>query len=331
VTPELILYDDQMPRTYFWQLVLDLFEKRTIEFDVPFSLYIPFEDVAGENNWPRYARGDTAYLRGEPHSYEQEGTVMRYLGKIIEWAHMNKEHNVLLLNMNPFFRVPIITANLSNVYVADINLSIFERCKKFETISFPALPLQSSAERKIGRRKINISFQGVDSHPIRRFLTSFNDGSNTVIRIKDKSMHDTLMLDATAQKCDIEYIELLHDTNFALVPRGDAMFSYRLLEVMSHGCVPVIISDGWVLPFDRLIGWNSFAYIINFDLISRFLPLLHSVPDEELIRRQALVYQTYDSYFLDLPTILKSLASEMCKTAKMKTRYPYQLFQHPLK
>ena len=32
---------------------------------------------------------------------------------------------------------------------------------------------------------------------------------------------------------------------FAFVPRGDALFSYRLLEVMARGAIPVILSDGW--------------------------------------------------------------------------------------
>ena len=53
--------------------------------------------------------------------------------------------------------------------------------------------------------------------------------------------------------------ELLHDSKFGLVPRGDAMFSYRLMETMAMGVVPIIISDGWQLPFEDMLDWSEFS------------------------------------------------------------------------
>lgn len=44
------------------------------------------------------------------------------------------------------------------------------------------------------------------------------------------------------------YREVMHQTQFALCPRGVSPASIRLFEAMEAGCVPVIISDGQVLP-----------------------------------------------------------------------------------
>ena len=52
---------------------------------------------------------------------------------------------------------------------------------------------------------------------------------------------------------DFPYSELLTNATFGLVPRGHSRFSYRFLEVLDHGAVPVVVSDGWRLPFDDII------------------------------------------------------------------------------
>jgi hypothetical protein len=309
---ELVVTDPMMPRTEFWDEALralsDLARAASGQTDQ--TLNFPAEDVAMETNWPRYARAATAYTRGVPHSLNAGSRTVAYLHELAAWCRDHPDQTLLVINMHPFFRLPLSFSGINNLIVADGCLSAFDRSVNPRTISMPALPLCSSRAPKSGLRRIRMSFQGVESHPIRTRLAGFHNGDSVRINLIPKSRHNDLRLDATRRVVDEEYLRLLDESMFALVPRGDALFSYRLLEVMSFGCIPIILSDGWILPFDRIISWDSCAYKIHADALDASMNFLMSVSDEEMLRRQARVLSIYREYFADIKTMISTLILE---------------------
>ena len=91
-----------------------------------------------------------------------------------------------------------------------------------------------------------------------------------------------------AQRADWSYAALLNST-FALVPLGRSPASYRLNEVLAHGCIPVFFSDGFVRPLPDLVDWPRLSLTFPTNRVDAILPTLRAIPPAEVARMQTAV------------------------------------------
>jgi len=306
------LEDESVPRTEYWERFITELERSAFFSDSDSSLLLPKEDTAMETNWPRYGNRDSAYVRGQPHDFSNNGPFHKYFEKIVTFARDNPTQRLLYINMHPFFRAPLLLRQHRNVVVADVSLATFERNLNPNTISMPALPIVAARSAPRGLRPIMASFQGVDSHPVRHLLGRIANRKTIIVNFVQGD-HHAGKIDALNGKTDPDYEQLMVNSNFALVPRGDALFSYRFLEALSFGCVPIVISDGWILPFDRLVPWDRICLRVHTDAIPHLPQILSSLTPEDIIMRQEIVISTYRLYFLSLKTIIQGLMTEVKK------------------
>ncbi|XP_068505449.1 exostosin-1 isoform X3 [Syngnathus scovelli] len=101
-----------------------------------------------------------------------------------------------------------------------------------------------------------------------------------------------------------DYQELLHNSTFCLVPRGRRLGSFRFLEALQAACIPVILSNGWELPFSEVIDWRKAAVLGDERLLLQVPSMTRSVGrDRILVLRQQSQF-LWDAYFSSVAKIV---------------------------
>jgi hypothetical protein len=60
------------------------------------------------------------------------------------------------------------------------------------------------------------------------------------------------------------YTYMLNECKFSLCPRGMGPHSYRLNEALQFGSIPIILSDGYVMPFSDIIPWDNTTLTVPY-------------------------------------------------------------------
>jgi len=103
------------------------------------------------------------------------------------------------------------------------------------------------------------------------------------------------------------YTELLLNSQFALCPRGNGYYSYRITEAMSAGAIPVILSDRYVLPFDDIVDWKAFSVIIPENRWENVVSVLHSFSAEDIAAMRACMDFVFHRYFASLALQMQTM------------------------
>jgi hypothetical protein len=133
---------------------------------------------------------------------------------------------------------------------------------------------------------------------------------------KDLIIRDGFWAQGITDKIKVrqEYMQNMFNSPYALVTRGAGNFSYRLLEVMSCGRIPVFIHTDSVLPMEKKIDWKRQTVWVEeneIEFIGKKISDFHNNISEnaftELQRENRRIYETYLSpvgYFKHLNAIV---------------------------
>lgn len=98
--------------------------------------------------------------------------------------------------------------------------------------------------------------------------------------------------------CRYDYETLLQNSTFCLVPRGRRLGSFRFLEALQAGCIPVLLSNSWVLPFQSKIDWSQAVVWADERLLLQVPDILRSISPSKVfaLRQQSqIIWERYMS------------------------------------
>ncbi len=297
----LLFEDKSVALTAFWQVFRQAVQARSdyTPNPSPADVTFPWEDVALETNWPRYGRQHEAFVRG---TYDND-TYNRYLDVLLDC-----QQTLCIVNMSPYTLTQDYLVPNPHLISADCSLTVQDRAFNPRTISMPALPLVSGRFEP-SRKKYLATFRGGANHPVRQAMTRLNQAPGFLCELTNRTGY-VGTIDASNNIIDSSYRDLLDESIFALVPRGDQHFSYRLLESMSFGCIPIILSDDWILPFDRTIPWRDMSLHVP-EAASDLIPgMLATLSPESIFALQTRVTEVYARHLGTIEVILDTLIGE---------------------
>ncbi|XP_047319771.1 probable glycosyltransferase At3g07620 [Impatiens glandulifera] len=99
----------------------------------------------------------------------------------------------------------------------------------------------------------------------------------------------------------ISYKEMMMKSRFCICPSGWEVASPRIVEAIYSECVPVLISQKYVLPFSDVLDWGAFSVEISVEEIPEMKKILMAIGDDEYLKMQENVKMVQKHFVINDP------------------------------
>ncbi|XP_026558352.1 exostosin-like 1 [Pseudonaja textilis] len=103
-----------------------------------------------------------------------------------------------------------------------------------------------------------------------------------------------------------DYQELLHNSTFCVIPRGRRLGSFRFLEALQAACIPVLLSNGWELPFSEVIDWSKSSIVGDERLLLQIPSTVRCLNSDKILAFQQQTQFLWETYFSSVEKIVQT-------------------------
>ncbi|KAK4492898.1 hypothetical protein RD792_000223 [Penstemon davidsonii] len=96
---------------------------------------------------------------------------------------------------------------------------------------------------------------------------------------KDKD-NDIRIFEEVPENSSLSYKEMMEKSKFCLCPSGHEVASPRIVEAIYSECVPVLISENYVLPFSDVLDWDEFSVRVSVRELPELKKILTGIEDD---------------------------------------------------
>ncbi|PWA52950.1 putative glycosyltransferase [Artemisia annua] len=100
---------------------------------------------------------------------------------------------------------------------------------------------------------------------------------------------------------DLDYYSFMLTSKFCLCPSGYEVASPRIVESVYAECVPVIISNHYVLPFSDVLKWEAFSIHVKVSELPQLKEILMSIPEEKYLKLKGNLRAARRHFVLNQP------------------------------
>ncbi|KAL3630148.1 hypothetical protein CASFOL_023132 [Castilleja foliolosa] len=79
------------------------------------------------------------------------------------------------------------------------------------------------------------------------------------------------------------YQKRFYRTKFCICPGGSQVNSARIADSIHYGCIPVILSNYYDLPFNDILNWHKFSVVLKEKDVYQLKQILKNITQEEFV------------------------------------------------
>lgn len=173
----------------------------------------------------------------------------------------------------------------------DLDIRIYGMSKKYD-YPLPLICTPHAPARIRGNiRQHPACFIGSINHPVRSALMQFEHQKGWYMSKKAHNMPT--------------FCNIMNQSVFALCPRGYGPTSFRIMEALQYGAIPVYISDEFVIPHNK--DFSEYGILVTPDQIKDLTDILRAADIKKLQDAGDYFYKNYYTYSANLELIHKDL------------------------